>query len=109
MRLTTTNLTMLVIGILLILSAWYRKPILTVAKELVKDGKISPEAGGTPEDGTTNPLDAAQQAGRDVSRSASGGPLGAAQKAGKDARRILDGNSDVSPATRPPATSWRMM
>ena len=64
MRLTTTNITMLLIGILLLLSAWANKPMLDSAKELVKTGKLTrtPPTNGT----TTNPLDAAAQAGADV-------------------------------------------
>ena len=64
MRLTTTNITMLLIGILLLLSAWANKGMLESAKELVKTGKLTrtPPTTGT----TTNPLDAAAQACADV-------------------------------------------
>lgn len=64
MRLTTTNITMLLIGILLLLSAWANKGMLDTAKELVKTGKLTrtpPTTGAV-----TNPLDAAAQAGADV-------------------------------------------
>ena len=48
MRLNTTNIVMLLIGILLLLSAYYKKPFLDVAKELIKDGKIAPNVAVQP-------------------------------------------------------------
>lgn len=95
MKLNTTNLIILIIGILLLLSAWSHKPFLEVAKGMVKDGKITRtvSAPGAPTSdpiGSAPTLQDATEAGRKARE--------AAEKALTDAgQRQLENPVPVAP------------